>query len=172
MNSEMKRRMAESIRDFRLPRYHEIPNMGLYLEQTTKYINGFLEPLGCLEITPSMVSNYVKKGIVPNPVKKQYFAEQITYLFFVAFAKNLVSIENVGLLIEMQRSTYTLPVAYDYMCAAMEETLFYIFGLKETMEPLGETESDEKNILSSLVFSAANVIHMHACFSQIRMENQ
>ena len=172
MNNEMKRLMAESIRGFRLPLYTEIPDMGLYLEQTTKYINGFLEPLGCLQITPSMVSNYVKKGIVPNPVKKQYFAEQIAYLFFVAFAKNLVSIENVGLLIEMQRSTYTLPVAYDYMCAAMEETLFYIFGLKETMEPLGETESDEKNILSSLVFSAANVIHMHACFSQIRMENQ
>jgi len=168
MNSEMKRRMAEPIQSFRLPRYAEIPNMGLYLEQTTKYVNGYLAPLGCLEITPSMVSNYVKKGIVPNPVKKQYYAEQVAYLFFVAFAKNLVSIENVGLLIEMQRSSYTLPVAYDYMCSAMESTLRYIFGLQPAMEVIGETESDEKDILSSLVFSAANVIHMHACFNQLR----
>ena len=172
MNAEMKRRMAESIRDFRLPRYNEIPNMGLYLEQTTKYVNGFLAPLGCLEITSSMVSNYVKKGIVPKPVKKQYFAEHVAYLFFVALAKNMVSIENIGLLIEMQRSTYTLPVAYDFMCGHLENTLEYIFGLKPALEPLGETDSDEKNILSSLIFSAANVIHMHACFSQIRADQE
>ena len=162
--------MAESIRDFRLPRYHEIPNMGLYLEQTTKYINGFLAPLGCLEITSSMVSNYVKKGIVPKPEKKQYYAEHVAYLFFVALAKNLVSIEDIGLLIEMQRNTYTLPVAYDFMGAHLENTLAYIFGLKPALEPLGETESDEKNLLSSLVFSAANVIHLHACFRQIRAD--
>ena len=172
MNTEMKRRMAEPIRDFRLPRYSEIPDMGLYLEQTTKYINGFLAPLGCLEITSSMVSNYVKKGIVPKPVKKQYFAEHVAYLFFVAMAKNLVSIENIGLLIEMQRNTYTLPVAFDYMGDCLKNTLDYIFGLKSTLEPLGETESDEKNILSSLIFSTANVIHMHACFSQIRAEQE
>lgn len=143
--------------------------MGLYLEQTTKYVNGFLAPLGCLEITPSMVSNYVKKDVVPNPMKKQYYAEHVAYLFFVAFAKNLVSIENIGLLIEMQKNSYTLPVAYDYMCNAMEATLRYIFGLQPTVDPMGETESDEKNILSSLIFSAANVIHMNACFNQIRL---
>lgn len=168
MNKEMKRRMAEAIQDFHMPRYNEIPNMGLYLEQTTKYINGFLAPLGCLEITSSMVSNYVKKGVIPKPVKKQYFAEHVAYLFFVALAKNMVAIEDIGLLIEMQRSTYELPVAYDYMCSQLEHTLAYIFGLRATQEPLGETESDEKNILSSLIFSAANVIHMHACFALIR----
>lgn len=172
MNTEMKRRMAEAIQGFRMPRYSEIPNMGLYLEQTTKYINGFLAPLGCLEITSSMVSNYVKKGVIPKPVKKQYFAEHIAYLFFVALAKNMVSIEDVGLLIEMQRTTYTLPVAYDFMCSHLENTLAYIFGLRPAQEPPGETESDEKNILSSLVFSAANIIHMHACFSLIRAEQQ
>lgn len=170
MNTEMKRRMTESIRGFRLPRYNEIPNMGLYLEQTTKYINGFLAPLGCLEITSSMVSNYVKKGVIPKPVKKQYFAEHVAYLFFVALAKNMVAIEDIGLLIEMQRDTYTLPVAYDFMCSQLECTLEYIFGLRTTQESLGETESDEKNILSSLIFSAANVIHMHACFALIRGE--
>ena len=50
----MKRRMAESIRGLRLPRYAEIPTVGLYLEQTIKYINSYLAPLGCLELTGSM----------------------------------------------------------------------------------------------------------------------
>ena len=49
--------MAASIELFRMPRYREIPDVGLYLDQTVKYINRFLAPLGCEEITPSMVSN-------------------------------------------------------------------------------------------------------------------
>ena len=172
MNKEMKLRMAEPIRGLHLPRYAEIPNVGLYLEQVTKYINSYVAPLGCLEITTSMVSNYVKKGIIPKPIKKQYYAEHISYLFFVLFAKNLVSIENVGLLIEMQRNSYTLPVAYDYMCAELENQLFYIFGIKEQMDELGETTSDEKDLMRSLVFSAASVIYMNACFQQMRAEKE
>lgn len=172
MNKEMKRRMAEPIRALHLPRYAEIPNVGLYLEQVTKYINGYVAPLGCLELTTSMVSNYVKKGIIPKPVKKQYLAEHIAYLFFVLFAKNLVSIENVGLLIEMQRSSYTLPAAYDYMCSELENQLFYIFGIQDSMDDLGETVSDEKDLMRSLIFSAASVIYMNACFRQMRAENE
>ena len=166
MNKEMKRRMAEPIRALHLPRYTEIPNVGLYLEQVTKYINSYVAPLGCVELTTSMVSNYVKKGIIPKPIKKQYFAEHIAYLFFVLLAKNLVSIENVGLLIEMQRSTYTLPVAYDYLCDELENMLFYIFGVKDTLEDLGTTQSLEKDLLRSVILSFALSV-----FIRKRVEN-
>ena len=168
----MKRRMAESIRGLRLPRYAEIPTVGLYLEQTIKYINSYLAPLGCLELTGSMVSNYVKKGLIPAPVKKQYFPEQISYLFFVALAKNLTSMENIDLLISVQRATYTLPVAYDYMCGELENMLFYFFGLKDSPEELGETESDEKNLLRGLIMSAANVIYLNNYIEYLRRQSK
>ena len=45
-------------RDFRMPRYDELPNVGLYLEQTVKYINECLSPLN-IPVTSSMISNYV-----------------------------------------------------------------------------------------------------------------
>ena len=172
MDKEMKRRMAESVRGLRLPRYAEIPTVGLYLEQTIKYINSYLAPLGCLELTGSMVSNYVKKGLIPAPVKKQYFPEQISYLFFVALAKNLTSMENIDLLISVQRATYTLPVAYDYMCGELENMLFYFFGLKDRPEELGETDSDEKNLLRGLIMSAANVIYLNNYIEYVRKQNQ
>ena len=172
MDMEMKRRMAGSIRGFRLPRYAEIPSVGLYLEQTIKYINSFLAPLGCLELTGSMISNYVKKGLIPAPVKKLYYPEQIAYLFFVALAKNLTSMENIDLLISVQRSTYTLPVAYDYMCRELENMLFYFFGLKDAPEDVGETESDEKNLLRGLIMSAANVIYLNNYIECVREQKQ
>ena len=163
--------MAEPIREFRLPRYGELPNMGLYLEQVVKYVNTCLAPLGCLEITPSMVSNYVKKNVIAKPVKKQYYAEHIAYLFFVIFAKNLASIEDIRLLFTIQQQSYSLPVAYDYLCVEMENMLFYVFGIKDTLDELGVTQSDEKSLMRNLIFSSAHVIHMNACFRQLRSQN-
>lgn len=146
--------------------------MGLYLEQTVRYVNSCLNPLGCAEVTSSMISNYVKKDLIPNPVKKQYFAEQIAYLFFVVVAKNQLSMEDIGLLIEIQRSSYTLPVAYDYLCDELENMIFYIFGVKDALEDLGNSQSDEKDLLRSLIVSFANMIHMHACLHCFRAEQK
>ena len=144
--------------------------MGLYLEQTTKYINGYLEPLGCMDITPSMVSNYVKKGLVPNPIKKQYFAQHIAHIFFITIAKTIISLENVSLMLDMQRRSYEISVAYDYMCDELENMILYIFGFKEKMDKCGATKSEEREILYSLVFSVAHKVHLHAKFKAINEE--
>ena len=63
----------KAITNFHLPRFHEITNVGLYLEQTVKFINNYLKPLGEAEITGSMASNYVKHKLLQNPIKKQYY---------------------------------------------------------------------------------------------------
>ena len=56
--------MIEAIEGFRLPRYAQIPDVGLYLEQVVRYVNTHLAPLGEPELTSSMVSNYVKQGLI------------------------------------------------------------------------------------------------------------
>lgn len=163
MNKELNKQMADSIKNFRLPRYSELPDIGLYLEQTTKYINSFLSPLGCMEITTSMISNYVKKGVISSPTKKLYYAEQIAHLFFIAIAKNILSIENISILISMQRKTYSYEVAYDYFCSELENMLFFIFGLKDTVDQIGVTNTDEKTMLRSVIVAATNIIHLNKC---------
>ena len=80
---------------FTLPDYDQIPNVGLYLEQVTKYLNEYLEPLGCSPLTGSMISNYVKKGLVKNPVKKQYDREHIARLLVIAVSKTVLSLEEI-----------------------------------------------------------------------------
>ena len=146
--------------------------MGLYLEQTTKYVNGFLAPLGCLELTSSMVSNYVKKGLIPKPAKKQYYAEHLAYLFFVALAKQLVSMENIRLLLQIQQDSYALPVAYDFMCKDLENLLFQVFGLQEPQDIPGVTMSEEKDLFHGLIYAAAQVIFMNARFNAMREKHQ
>ena len=57
MNRQHQEEMTAAIRAFRLPRYEEIPNVGLYLEQAAKYINEYLLPHQEGGITGSMISN-------------------------------------------------------------------------------------------------------------------
>ena len=168
----MKQRLAESVRGFRLPRYAEIPTVGLYLEQTTKYINGYLAPLGWLELTSSMVSNYVKKGLVPAPVKKLYYPDQIAHLFFIAIAKNLMTMEDISLFLSVRRENYPMPVAYDYLCAEMENMLFYCFGLKDHVDEIGSTHTAEKELLRNMVIAAAHTAYVHSYCMEIRQKNQ
>lgn len=167
MDTIMKQLMAESVKKFKMPRYNDLP-CGLYLEQISSYINEKLAPLGCLEITPSMVSNYVKKGLIPNPVKKRYDAEHAAYLFFIMFAKNILSIDDISMLIDIQRNSYALQVAYDYMCEEMESMLYYVFDITDTLEVHGETESQEKDLFYNFMFSSVYTIYLRAWFAQIR----
>ena len=127
MKSETKLQISQSIENFRLPRYSEIPNVGLYLEQAAKYVCEYLEPLGEYSLTPSMISNYVKKGLIANPVKKQYGREQIAYLFFIAVAKSVLSLDALTGFIRLQQQTYGLPKAYDYFCEEFENLLQFSF---------------------------------------------
>lgn len=70
MEEALRARLAEAVRSFHIPRLHEIPDVGLYLEQVTRYVNGVLESCGIPPLTASMVSNYVKQHIIPGPEKK------------------------------------------------------------------------------------------------------
>ena len=162
--------MAESIQSFRMPRYHELPNEGLYLEQTTQYINHVLAPLGRLELTSSMISNYVKKGFIASPVKKLYYAEQIAYLFYIAIAKNVLSMEHINQLREMQEKSYPKEIAYNYLCDEFENVLFYVFGIKDEIEDIGRTKSDEKALFREVIIAASNSIHLTSCFNALSEE--
>lgn len=172
MKQETKLSITQSVASFRLPRYHEIPNVGLYLEQTAKYIQEYLSPLqeGC--ITPSMISNYVKKGLVDNPVKKQYFRDQIAYLTFIALAKNVLSLDNLALFIAMQKRTYTPERAYDYICMEFENVLQYVFGIKQGIDTIGEDSSDEKVMLRNTIITIAHKIYLEKCFAAISAEEK
>ncbi len=170
MKPEVKASLADSIREFRLPRYQEIPNVGLYLEQATKYVCEYLAPLGEYSLTPSMISNYVKKGLVANPVKKQYGREQIAYLFFIAVAKSVLSLDALTGFIKLQQQTYTLPKAYDYFCEEFENLLRFSFELQDTIEMSGEDNTDEKRLLFTCILAAVQKVYLEKCLEAIAME--
>lgn len=166
----MQRFMAESMKQFSLPRYDSLPDMGLYLEQTVKYVNQLFAPLECVEITGSMVRNYVKMGLIENPVKKQYYAQHIAYVTAVTLLKQVIPLDQIHILFKRQKQVYPVQVAYDYFCMELENVLGYRFGLKDTIEDIGETSSIEKEMLRSAITAVSHTIFLNACLSRLANE--
>lgn len=159
--------MDTDLTQFSLPRYREIPNVGLYLEQTVKYINETLAPLDVF-ITPSMLSNYVKQGYIKRPVKKLYYADQIMYLIFVVLAKKVLSMDNIRTLFALQEQTYTLPVAYTFFCEDLEELLAYQFGKRADAPTVAEEEPFAKKTLHSVIIAVSQILYLNQCFRKIK----
>lgn len=175
MTQELKHSIAATVADFSLPRYQDIPDSGLYLNQTTKLICQWLMHLQENAITETMISNYVKKGLISNPIRKRYSREQIAYLLFIAVAKSVLSLDALGNFIRIQQQTYPLEKAYDYFAEELENLLFFTFELKDTMDTVGEDNSDEKRMLYICVAAVVQKYYLEKCLESIakdRAENQ
>lgn len=155
---------------FSLPRYNEIPGVGLYLKQVVKLINEALEPLVHSEVTETMLSNYVKKHLVSSPVKKQYDREQIARLIFIVLAKNAVSLDNITVLLNMQAEKYSAGQAYDYFCAGLENALKSVYGGGELIVSRSDGEAVEKTLLHNIIVTVANKCFLDDCFMQLGSE--
>lgn len=174
MKNQILDAISCSMGGFRLPRYHEIPDVGLYLEQTTKYVNQCIRPLGFEDVTTSMIRNYVKQGLIANPIQKQYSANQIAHLIALVLLKQVTHLEYVSNLFQLlnDHENYTDQVAYDYFCEELENILHFRFGLKDTIDEVGETSSLEKEMLRSAVTAVSHIVYLNRCFHVLSEERK
>ena len=97
-----------NIEEFRLPRYAQIPDVGLYLEQVVRYVNSHLAILGEPALTSSMVSNYVKQRLIPAPQKKLYTAQHLARVLLIGVVKAGGAREGVRMMFGIQEDSYAL----------------------------------------------------------------
>ena len=116
----------KAMKDFRLPDYLAIPNVGLYLKQTSDYIHDCVSPLGDLSLTPAMISNYVREGLIDTPVNKKYYRDQLAYLLFISMIKGVASMKEICFLKELQEKTYSVEEGYRHFNEEMTNALHHI----------------------------------------------
>lgn len=169
MNREFK--ISQSIQNFKLPRYDDLPKVELYLDQTTAYISERLEILGDVKLTSSMISNYVKHKIIRRPVKKRYAADQIAELFFIAVAKNVMQLSDLKAAIELQRRTYSTKVAYNYFVEELENILPYVFSLKTNLDEIGNEHTEYQRMLHNIIMAVSYKAYIDKYYANLRQEN-
>ena len=170
MLPEIKKQICTSIADFTLPAYHEIPDVGLYLEQTAKYTSDYLAPVLAQPVTGSMISNYVKKGLIAKPVRKQYDREQIAQLIFIAAVKSVISMDDLHIVMNVQRTTYPSEVAYNYFCHEFRRILQHVFEHENVFEPLDPNATDEKIMLHNIIITVAHKVYLEKLVAALRAQ--
>lgn len=168
MDDEQKTQLQKSLAAFRIPRYRELPDFGLRLEQVAKYVSRYVPA----PVTGSMVSNYVKQKIIPGPEKKNYGVDAIAYLIIVSYLKNAVSLEDAKLLLEFQQSSYQLSRAYDYFCQELETLLRFVSGLGPAPAPLDKDANFQKELLRTALYSITYKIYLEYRIGLLREAGQ
>lgn len=171
MDKNKIKAMQGNMAAFRLPRFAQLPNTGLYLEQTAKYINLCLKPLGCVRVTGSMIRNYVKMGLVCHPVNKQYYADHISHLIPITLLKLVLPLEQINTFFPRNTQVYPEDVAYDYFCMELENALQYRFRLKKHLDSIGTTRTVQKDMMRSAIVAVSQIIFINACFDFLKDED-
>ena len=85
--------------NFSYPKWEDIPNIDLYLDQVLLYVNQVCAPISPDKekgLTASMVNNYVKHGYLTKPDKKKYQRRQIARLIAITTLKSVFSIQEIA----------------------------------------------------------------------------
>ena len=126
--AEKLRRWEKYLNNFRLPKWEEIPDFGLYMEQVIGILGQYLDymPPELKEeqfITAATINNYVRTKVMPEPKKKRYYRVHIAYLIIILTLKQSLSISLIqkmipmGLSEDQVRETYTAYAARHSMVA-------------------------------------------------------
>ncbi len=156
----------ESIMKIHIPRWNELPEIDLYLDQVVSYLEKYLEQYNVTKedkiITKTMINNYVKLGIMPAPEKKKYSREHIAYLMVICVLKQVYSINDIGKLISLTIQYFELSKAYNRFCANLEISIKNVFLRKEF--PNVEKMTEEQYLLKNVVQSIADKLYVEFKF--------
>ncbi|MGB3161195.1 DUF1836 domain-containing protein [Carnobacterium sp.] len=118
---------TKEITQFNFPRWEELPDFDLYMDQVLNLIDNYLYVFKPEKqdkiITASMVNNYVKLDLIPAPIKKRYNKKHLAYLIAISVLKQVLTISEVKEGITYQASVSGIREAYDLFCTEQEAAL-------------------------------------------------
>lgn len=98
-NAEYVRTLIENLKRIDFIQPGEIPNIDLYMDQVTTFMDEHLSEEKRLEedkiLTKTMINNYTKNHLLPSPTKKKYSKEHMLLLIFIYYFKNVLSISDI-----------------------------------------------------------------------------
>lgn len=103
------------LKEFSLPSWDDFPTIDLYMDQVVVLLNEYLSIfLGSsdMQITSTMINNYVKLKTIPAPVKKRYSKTHLAYLVMVSVLKQTLSMDTISKIIPPDLDEESLKTVY------------------------------------------------------------
>ena len=159
---EQLKQYEAQLQNYHMPRYKDLPDFGLYMDQVVSYVNKSLnvfEDENANLITPSMINNYVKHGIMPAPKGKKYGATHIAYICAIYFLKQVLSMDEIKSAVNHQLKCKNELEAYAYFCNELEVAFKNCCLLTKKQFVEEEMPDNAKFGLKAVTISIANLLY-------------
>lgn len=107
--------------------WNRLPDIELYMDQVISYMERQVSSFKVTQeekiITPSMINNYIKDGVVPKTVKKKYSKEHLAVLSIVCMLKQILPLQDLHKLMECYRGEREIEQIYGDFCDMQQETI-------------------------------------------------
>ena len=163
-----------SIDQFHIPRWNEIPNVGLYLEQVVTLINSSFSKYIDFQddykhennpiLTKTMINNYVKNQLIDAPTRKLYSRLQIAKLFVICILKQVYSMSEIKVLIKIALKFGTDDETYNNFCDLFEEALYCTYNKKDFIDP--NSSNNSLYLMKSILLSCSYKIYVQNYISK------
>ena len=164
--SKLLESILESLERTDYIRTSDIPNIPLYMDQVTTFMDRHMSPRNNNDehvLTKTMINNYAKNDLLPAPEKKKYSKEHIIMLIFIYYFKNVMSINDIKTVLDPISLEYfngisdslTLEDIYEEIAASLHTQMPKIkediIAMKEHSETaFADTESGRQEFLRTL----------------------
>ncbi|MBQ4317231.1 MAG: DUF1836 domain-containing protein [Clostridia bacterium] len=115
---------AEDIKNIHIPRWEEFPAFELYIDQVIAFICEKLAVFNLNSdeslITPAMINNYVKNGVLHPPKKKKYDREHLAKLVVICICKRMLPLSYISESIEVMTRMFEVDEGYNTLCDEIE----------------------------------------------------
>lgn len=129
--------ILESISKIDYVKSIDIPNIDLYMDQVTTFMNKQMHSAKRYEedkvLTKTMINNYTKNNLLPPPKKKKYTKEHLLVLTFIYYFKSFLSIKDIEILLKPITERYfhtdeqfNLTHIYDEVCAFEKNRIDFV----------------------------------------------
>ena len=133
----------------------DIPNIPLYMDQVTTFMDSQLESSKRYDsdkiLTKTMINNYAKNDLLPPPIKKKYYKELLLVLIFIYYFKNLISITDIQKLLN--------PITDKYFSGneslSLEDIYNEVFLLEKDQIDIMKEDIKQKYQISQEIFPNA-----------------
>ncbi len=157
--------IADKLRKSEPAEWDDLPDLGLYMDQVTGYLNrqlsAFMPDGGEAPLTSSMINNYVKSGHITRPTQKKYSREQLAALYMLCSLKKNLSINDAAALIYFMTEQGGSRGAYNDFIALQQNTVHEAFNRLSSLPP----EAEEQD-LTALALDLA----LRACAERLAAE--
>lgn len=113
---------TEQLKNYETIKLSNMPDIDLYMDQVITFITKQLSNFSKEEldkiITPSMINNYTKDGIIPRPVNKKYNKSHLSSILMLCVFKQILPINDITMFIDKEK----------------EENIFQLYDTFSTMQ--------------------------------------